>query len=214
MSSDRSPGTAPNACPVDPAHPTSATTREICLRPVYMEQYFSGSDPDLINKKSLSKLDKLLKQPTVVVPQGPATPSWSECIYTWYEEYVRPNLLFILILIVLIAFLIYRYKVKQWNDDAEADAEADTGADAGIPTHIPSPIPGPVPYVEQLYDTDEETTDVVLPNTVWNYTTPEGINHATGPRRNLDLMAETIFGDGGARDPAPYGNGYAPLDQW
>lgn len=63
-----------------------------------MVHFFSGSDPDLINKKITGRLDRLL------------TGGGSEG--SFYDNYILPNFIFILIFIVLIIILICRYFFK------------------------------------------------------------------------------------------------------
>jgi hypothetical protein len=73
-----------------------------------MEDFFSESKADLINKKTLYGFEKMLRKPKIATYE----PSWSTSLYSLYEEYIRPNIFAIIVVILLVLFLTYRYIMK------------------------------------------------------------------------------------------------------
>jgi len=94
------------------------------------EELFSGTIPDLINKKTMNNLQKMLKKP----PGPPPDQSyWSNTFSYIYEDYIRPNLFFIIILIILTLFLLYRYSTKETIDfDFEPEEEEEEPSEKDI----------------------------------------------------------------------------------
>jgi len=72
--------------------------------------FFSGSKPNIINEKTIKKLDELLSktsQPTTI----------TDHMTTIFEDYIRPNLLAILVAVAITIFLSIRYLIKQMNNE-------------------------------------------------------------------------------------------------
>ena len=75
--------------------------------------FFSDSKPDLINKRTMHNLEKILKKTRPITTDSN---TWSDTAYSFYEEYIKPNAFFLIILLLLSLFLWYRYSIKS-NDD-------------------------------------------------------------------------------------------------
>lgn len=67
--------------------------------------FFSNTNPDLISVKSLNELTNIIV--TTENIKKPAT--LSESTVNFYKRFVQPNLLPIIIVIIFISFMIYRY---------------------------------------------------------------------------------------------------------
>lgn len=67
--------------------------------------FFSNTNPDLISAKSMTELTK------IIVDSDPAKqlPTLSESTLSFYKKYIQPNLIPLIIVIVFISFMIYRY---------------------------------------------------------------------------------------------------------
>jgi len=76
-----------------------------------MDDFFSESKPDLINKKTLYNFEKMLKKPKVTVEET----SWGNTLSYIYDEYIKPNVFFIIVIVLLALFLLYRYMTKSEN---------------------------------------------------------------------------------------------------
>lgn len=74
--------------------------------------YFSGSKPNLINKKILKHYENSFTVEPVVQTGG-----WGEYLSYFYYEYIQHNLLLIILLAIFIIFLIYRYKTRDLYDE-------------------------------------------------------------------------------------------------
>lgn len=83
--------------------------------------FFSGSEPQLLNEKALKSLNKIFENNII------ETKTTGEHIFTLYNEYVRPNLFALLILIIVCIFLFIRYIIKKYNveNKDEIDIEID-----------------------------------------------------------------------------------------
>ena len=81
-----------------------------------MADFFSGSEPDFINKKVMVKYQNILKDGATTTT---ITPGWSDYLANFYEEYISPNLIFIILFVVLVLFLMYRYKYKDLDKPEE-----------------------------------------------------------------------------------------------
>lgn len=73
-----------------------------------MDDLFSESKPDLINKKILYNFEKMLAKPKITAEET----SWSSNIWYFYDEYIKSNGFFIVVLILLFIFLLYKYLTK------------------------------------------------------------------------------------------------------
>lgn len=67
--------------------------------------FFSNTNPDLISVKSLNELTNIIV--TTENIKNPAT--LSESTVKFYKRFIQPNLLPIIIVIIFISFMIYRY---------------------------------------------------------------------------------------------------------
>jgi len=67
--------------------------------------FFSNTNPDLISVKSLNELTNIIV--TTENIKKPAT--LSESTVNFYKRFIQPNLLPIIIVIIFISFMIYRY---------------------------------------------------------------------------------------------------------
>ena len=73
-----------------------------------MDELFSESKPDLINKKTLHNFEKMLKKPKVTTEET----SWVNTLHYIYNEYIKPNIFFIIVVVLLVLFLLYRYLTR------------------------------------------------------------------------------------------------------
>lgn len=76
-----------------------------------MDEFFSESKPDLINKKTLHNLEKMIAKPSKNIIES-SNESWTSYLYYFYDKYVKHNMFFIIIIILLTIFLIYKYMTK------------------------------------------------------------------------------------------------------
>jgi hypothetical protein len=95
-----------------------------------MDDFFSESKPDLINKKTLHSLEKMITKKSVVV----TSTSWTDYLYGFYNEYVKHNLFLIIVIVIIALFLVYRYMTKSsinttQNEYHDVDADFDTDVD-------------------------------------------------------------------------------------
>jgi len=67
--------------------------------------FFSNTNPDLISSKSLNELTNIIV--TTENIKKPAT--LSESTVNFYKRFIQPNLLPIIIVVIFISFMIYRY---------------------------------------------------------------------------------------------------------
>lgn len=81
-------------------------------------QFFSGMRPNLINEKALKTINKILDNSEI------PPPTTGEHLFKLYDEYIKPNVFGILIIVIISLFLFIRYVIKKYNDsDAQIDAE-------------------------------------------------------------------------------------------
>lgn len=67
--------------------------------------FFSNTNPDLISAKSLNELTNI-----IVTTEGIKKPATlSESTVNFYKRFIQPNLLPIIIVVIFISFMIYRY---------------------------------------------------------------------------------------------------------
>jgi hypothetical protein len=68
---------------------------------------FSRSKPELISRKAMKSITKMLKN------SGKIESQWSDNLGHFYVNYIRPNLFVLLVLFIVMIFLIIRYSLKQ-----------------------------------------------------------------------------------------------------
>lgn len=80
------------------------------------DDYFSGYEPDLVNKKVINNfkftIDKAYKTVPVIIPEPDYSNQFYDSCYYIYTEYVKQNMILILLLSFLMLFFIYRYIMK------------------------------------------------------------------------------------------------------
>lgn len=191
-----------------------------------MDEFFSESKPDLINKKTLYNFERMLKKKSNITTEETY---WSSCLYFIYDEYIKPNIFFIIVIILLALFLIYRYMTKS-NITGNFDQ---IFLHDELPSKINSTyfaynnVDQPIKYpnildkiqdkegISSFYEGGDENqlqnnpfidSDYVKGiRTPFDYTTKQN-------KRDIDLLAEIMF-----RTPNPNNNesypgmGYAPL---
>jgi hypothetical protein len=76
--------------------------------------FFSNTNPDLIGAKTFSDLNKL-----VIVENGPIKENKTLIISSLnlYKKYVQPNIIPIIIIVLFITFMIYRYMTSKKEDE-------------------------------------------------------------------------------------------------
>jgi hypothetical protein len=79
----------------------------------YKNDFFSNTNPDLISSKSLSDLNKIIISDSA--PQKSMS-NLTENIISFYKKYVQANVLPIIIIIVFLSFIIYRYMSRESNE--------------------------------------------------------------------------------------------------
>lgn len=67
--------------------------------------FFSNTNPDLISSKSMTELTTIIANADIVKK----APTLSESTVNFYKRFIQPNLLPIIIVIIFISFMIYRY---------------------------------------------------------------------------------------------------------
>jgi hypothetical protein len=79
----------------------------------YKNDFFSQTNPDLINSKSLSDLNKIIISDSA----PPKTMSnLSENLVSFYKKYIQANILPIIIIVIFVSFIIYRYMTHSSED--------------------------------------------------------------------------------------------------
>ena len=79
----------------------------------YKNDFFSQTNPDLINSKSLSDLNKIIISDSA----PPKTMSnLSENLIGFYKKYIQANILPIIIIVIFVSFIIYRYMTHSSED--------------------------------------------------------------------------------------------------
>lgn len=104
-----------------------------------MSEFFSGSKPELISMKSINELTTNVfggssqdgpNINTIVshtnILKNPLN------IKTFFMNYIKPNLLPIIIILIFIGFLIFRYLSKDENDESEQDNNNNNGVNGVI----------------------------------------------------------------------------------
>ena len=82
--------------------------------------YFSKSKPSLISSKTLKHIDKLVQGGD----GGKLQPDWKKSATLFYGDYVKPNLLPLIVLFIVVIYLTIRYVIKK-NKDEEVSLEED-----------------------------------------------------------------------------------------
>jgi hypothetical protein len=88
----------------------------------YKNDFFSNTHPDLISTKSLTDLDKIIigsndaGQKTIT--------SLTDSLIQFYKKYIQANVLPIVIIIIFLAFIIYRYMSKNEQFDPSKSISA------------------------------------------------------------------------------------------
>lgn len=84
-------------------------------------QFFSGIKPNLINEKALKSIDKILNN-----TKNEVTITTGGHLVKIYEDYIRPNLFGILVVVVITVFLFIRYVLKQHSvNNPDINEESD-----------------------------------------------------------------------------------------
>jgi hypothetical protein len=90
--------------------------------------FFSNTNPDLISSKSMTELTTIIANADIVKK----APTLSESTINFYKRFIQPNLLPIIIVIIFISFMIYRYMTysnerfdpnKSVNDPTQTELE-------------------------------------------------------------------------------------------
>lgn len=79
----------------------------------YKNDFFSQTNPDLINSKSLSDLNKIIISDSA--PSKNMT-KLSENLISFYKKYIEGNILPIIIIVIFLSFIIYRYMTHSSED--------------------------------------------------------------------------------------------------
>lgn len=94
--------------------------------------FFSGIKPNLINEKALKSIDKILNN-----TKNEITVTTGDHLIKIYEDYIRPNLFGIIVIVVIVAYLFIRYILKQHNinnldNNDESDVESTLSKNTNI----------------------------------------------------------------------------------
>jgi hypothetical protein len=84
-------------------------------------QFFSGTKPNLINEKALKSINKILDNNTI-----PNQATTGEHLYKLYDDYIKPNMFGILVIVVISLFLFIRYIIKKYNESLHLDDEIES----------------------------------------------------------------------------------------
>lgn len=127
-------------------------------------EFFSNSKPDLINKKTMRNIEKML------VIQNPVKElTVIDSFFSFYENYISPNIFVLILLIMFGMFLAYRYLAKQ-NKELEDFR----------PALNPSiPIKDQQSFVHYLPDDIPENVNGVV--TTYNELNPQKLSTAVLP---------------------------------
>ena len=87
-------------------------------------QFFSGTKPNLINEKALKSINKILDNSTI---QNQITTG--EHLYKLYDDYIKPNLFALLVIVVISLFLFIRYIIKKYNESVNINNEIESVQD-------------------------------------------------------------------------------------
>ena len=142
-----------------------------------MDEYFSGSKPDLINRKTLGKFDNMLK-----VSEFPEkTNVWTNI----YEDYLKQNLFFFIILILLVLFLLYRYLTKE---PKKTDLTKEPEEKEEI--------------TEDFDDVTEFPEEIIV----------ENLDKNINQKRDIDLMAQVLFNNNNNENNIECTSFYSPIN--
>jgi hypothetical protein len=117
------------------------------------DRFFSGSRPALINNDILLEIDKQLEKYVPENMEGPdmsifQPPSTQRSLSKVYENYIKPNLFPIIVLLLLGLYLFMRYTIKNCNEE---DNEEEF---ATLKPHVPvKDQPNYTNYVPNVLDT-------------------------------------------------------------
>ena len=67
--------------------------------------FFSNTNPDLISAKSMTELTNIVANADIIKK----APTLSESTVNFYKTFIQPNLLPIIIVVIFISFMVYRY---------------------------------------------------------------------------------------------------------
>jgi len=67
--------------------------------------FFSNTNPDLISAKSMTELTNIVANADIIKK----APTLSESTVNFYKRFIQPNLLPIIIVVIFISFMVYRY---------------------------------------------------------------------------------------------------------
>lgn len=165
-----------------------------------MEDLFSESKPDLINKKTLYNFQKQLKKPVITQPVEEI--QWSDGFSSFYKNYIEPNILFIIVVIILALFLLYKYFTKSTDSDDSEEKEYFSKSkkkknkkkyiiNSIVPNETISDIIPDVMFNQEedpYYGYDNLNQNIFE---LQNYSYIE--NNPNGNKRNIDKIAELIF---------------------
>lgn len=84
-------------------------------------QFFSGTKPNLINEKALRSINKIFNDN--VISQGETT---GEHLWKLYNDYIKPNMFGLLVIIIISFFLFIRYIIKKYNEGEKISDDIDT----------------------------------------------------------------------------------------
>jgi hypothetical protein len=101
---------------------------------ISINDYFSGYEPDLVNKKVMKNfkfvINNAYKSSPIVPENTPVYDHW--CFF--YSEYIQPNNILILLLFIFVLFLLYRYIMK--DDFIEYENKNETMSNIVIGDHV------------------------------------------------------------------------------
>lgn len=75
---------------------------------------FNDIKPDLINSAALDDINKL-----IAVPNYEVHAEWNDNVTSFYESYIRDNLLLIIIIVLLVSFIVIIYLTSQYKKSQE-----------------------------------------------------------------------------------------------
>lgn len=95
-----------------------------------MDDFFSDSAPDMINKRILNNYNKKIAACTITnninnIEAPKITNGFGEKIMYFYNEYISPNLFLIIAVIIICLFLFYRYMCKKSGETTGEHLEID-----------------------------------------------------------------------------------------
>jgi hypothetical protein len=112
-----------------------------------MSEFFSGSKPELISMKSINELTSNVfgdaASDSIILPEKNLTSrpilKTPFNIKTFFINYIKPNLLPVIIILVFVGFLLYRYFSK--DDQPNTETNIPTNKETNIPTNKETNIP-------------------------------------------------------------------------